>query len=74
MPETLSLSRPAPAGNPVETALSLGRTFARTAALHDRTAELPVANFQALRQAGLCLLYTSPSPRDLSTSRMPSSA
>ena len=30
-----------------------------------------------LMQAGLgqiCLLYTSPSPRDLSTSRMPSSA
>ena len=25
-------------------------------------------------QEGLCLLYTSPSPRDLSTSRMPSSA
>jgi len=25
-------------------------------------------------QVGLCLLYTSPSPRDLSTSRMPSSA
>ena len=25
-------------------------------------------------QAGACLLYTSPSPRDLSTSRMPSSA
>ena len=25
-------------------------------------------------QAGICLLYTSPSPRDLSTSRMPSSA
>ena len=24
--------------------------------------------------SGLCLLYTSPSPRDLSTSRMPSSA
>ena len=24
--------------------------------------------------AGACLLYTSPSPRDLSTSRMPSSA
>ena len=24
--------------------------------------------------AGICLLYTSPSPRDLSTSRMPSSA
>ena len=26
------------------------------------------------RQTELCLLYTSPSPRDLSTSRMPSSA
>ena len=25
-------------------------------------------------QSGVCLLYTSPSPRDLSTSRMPSSA
>ena len=25
-------------------------------------------------QKGTCLLYTSPSPRDLSTSRMPSSA
>ena len=32
--------------------------------------------FQATTPAGLdiCLLYTSPSPRDLSTSRMPSSA
>ena len=27
-----------------------------------------------VRQAFDCLLYTSPSPRDLSTSRMPSSA
>ena len=27
-----------------------------------------------LRTLGACLLYTSPSPRDLSTSRMPSSA
>ena len=26
------------------------------------------------RDANICLLYTSPSPRDLSTSRMPSSA
>ena len=29
---------------------------------------------QALNEASSCLLYTSPSPRDLSTSRMPSSA
>ena len=27
-----------------------------------------------LEHWGICLLYTSPSPRDLSTSRMPSSA
>ena len=27
-----------------------------------------------VKQIGICLLYTSPSPRDLSTSRMPSSA
>ena len=29
---------------------------------------------QSKRMADACLLYTSPSPRDLSTSRMPSSA
>ena len=29
---------------------------------------------EILVQDGTCLLYTSPSPRDLSTSRMPSSA
>jgi len=29
---------------------------------------------QSERLARICLLYTSPSPRDLSTSRMPSSA
>ena len=29
---------------------------------------------ERLRAARTCLLYTSPSPRDLSTSRMPSSA
>ena len=29
---------------------------------------------QGLHYASACLLYTSPSPRDLSTSRMPSSA
>ena len=28
----------------------------------------------ALKKRVVCLLYTSPSPRDLSTSRMPSSA
>ena len=34
-----------------------------------------VENIQlAKKKGGICLLYTSPSPRDLSTSRMPSSA
>ena len=32
------------------------------------------ATFERILQINLCLLYTSPSPRDLSTSRMPSSA
>ena len=35
---------------------------------------LPVRIFLMLMNSGSCLLYTSPSPRDLSTSRMPSSA
>ena len=32
------------------------------------------ARYQAPKTTSFCLLYTSPSPRDLSTSRMPSSA
>ena len=35
---------------------------------------LPRAKANSLTQSQSCLLYTSPSPRDLSTSRMPSSA
>ena len=34
----------------------------------------PVAAEPVVAQPVACLLYTSPSPRDLSTSRMPSSA
>ena len=34
----------------------------------------PPAELPDLFHNGDCLLYTSPSPRDLSTSRMPSSA
>ena len=33
-----------------------------------------IAKFQKKEQAQLCLLYTSPSPRDGLLSRMPSSA
>ena len=39
----------------------------------DRNADNPNAEAQ-FKEANDCLLYTSPSPRDLSTSRMPSSA
>ena len=34
----------------------------------------PVTNHDASDDCGVCLLYTSPSPRDPKTSRMPSSA
>ena len=34
----------------------------------------PIKHFENLSYLIPCLLYTSPSPRDLSTSRMPSSA
>ena len=45
---------------------------------HSEIGQLPIEKRVAFMaghvQAGICLLYTSPSPRDLSTSRMPSSA
>ena len=50
----------------------------RTAVRTDENPALDVARLIAERQGipllVYCLLYTSPSPRDLSTSRMPSSA
>ena len=50
---------------------------ALAAAVRDITGEEDLAFFDAIApivHADSCLLYTSPSPRDLSTSRMPSSA
>ena len=47
---------------------------AAMAALHDALAGDHHGMDDPADQLGLCLLYTSPSPRDLSTSRMPSSA
>ena len=38
------------------------------------TVHYPDEEREAARPLRTCLLYTSPSPRDLSTSRMPSSA
>ena len=40
----------------------------------DRLSKLLVVLLTLLTGIAACLLYTSPSPRDLSTSRMPSSA
>ena len=49
------------------------RTFGRvTTQLRRMAGDFRKQFDDALREA--CLLYTSPSPRDLSTSRMPSSA
>ena len=43
-------------------------------ALEKKFPEFYDPNSPSQRVGGACLLYTSPSPRDLSTSRMPSSA
>ena len=41
---------------------------------HGRGKAVKIYQFMKVPSARFCLLYTSPSPRDLSTSRMPSSA
>ena len=55
----VTVRKMAPMGDPIE--------------LHLRGYELTIRAEDA-RKIEICLLYTSPSPRDLSTSRMPSSA
>ena len=50
------------------TAVELGKK------IKDKEITVVEATKAALEQIKACLLYTSPSPRDLSTSRMPSSA
>ena len=44
------------------------------AALLDLCIPIDLSDYDPIDLCGTCLLYTSPSPRDLSTSRMPSSA
>ena len=44
------------------------------ASLRELGVKLRMSRNRLLKLAITCLLYTSPSPRDLSTSRMPSSA
>ena len=51
------------------------RTLLQMAVVLTYAASVPVVKVGRMAgQFGNCLLYTSPSPRDLSTSRMPSSA
>ena len=50
-----------------------GSPEVQVAILTDRIKTL-TEHFQTNKKDNHCLLYTSPSPRDLSTSRMPSSA
>ena len=45
-----------------------------TKSLLESDAAAILVDCREARECSICLLYTSPSPRDLSTSRMPSSA
>ena len=48
--------------------------IAHQKALHLTSQYRGITISELLKKLKICLLYTSPSPRDLSTSRMPSSA
>ena len=50
----------------------IGSAVARE--LHSKNASLVLCDVNKLTLDELCLLYTSPSPRDMRRSRMPSSA
>ena len=54
-------------------AIEMNPRVSRSSALASKATGFPIAKIAAKLAIG-CLLYTSPSPRDLSTSRMPSSA
>ena len=58
----------------VKTAVVLLEHFGDLETLLQRCDEIPQKGRREKMMANICLLYTSPSPRDLSTSRMPSSA
>ena len=57
---------------PLVRAVDMGKRYGEFVALHPLNVEVYSGEFFGV--FGPCLLYTSPSPRDLSTSRMPSSA
>ena len=63
-------------GDPMNMETDLGTVVnAQAAELFDKRVSMAEEDgAKILYHPGSCLLYTSPSPRDLSTSRMPSSA
>ena len=66
------ISKPMNLGAILRTAHAFGASFAFTVDAHHRVRDVYQAD--TAKSVEHCLLYTSPSPRDLSTSRMPSSA
>ena len=68
----ISCPRPIPDKNGNIINICSGKYATIVSFLNGKTAQF--TNLNRCSQIGTCLLYTSPSPRDLSTSRMPSSA
>ena len=54
--------------------IKMGIILGFTGPIESLTPAMAASAELAFKEASDCLLYTSPSPRDLSTSRMPSSA
>ena len=69
---------PYPGGAIFNTAIGIGRLKCRVGLMSGISTDIfgqqLMAELSASNVDTSCLLYTSPSPRDLSTSRMPSSA
>ena len=74
-PEAFEAARETCPGIAVEVSEEVkARAFAALEALYAEVDAFVERARPVCIQRGVCLLYTSPSPRDLSTSRMPSSA
>ena len=67
IPETVGGKEPKPAGDHIHDRDRTGTVVGKPIPLVD-------SNAKVTGQAWYCLLYTSPSPRDRTRSRMPSSA